>query len=119
MTRTALAVLALVLLSAPAAAQNANKWGAIAFGGPDRKAGTAVDQASADEARQAALEACGGQCPRTIVFLRSCGAVAQNPAGAAGWASNRWRGRAQSRALTACARGGPGCGVTAWACTTH
>lgn len=119
MTRTALAVLALVLFAAPAAAQNANKWGAIAFGAPDRKAGTAVDYASADEARQAALEACGGECPRTIVFLRNCAAVAQSPAGAAAAAINRWRGRARSRAIAACARSGPGCEITAWACTAH
>jgi hypothetical protein len=119
MTRTALAVLALVLFAAPAAAQNANKWGAIAFGAPDRKAGTAVDHASAGEARQAALDACGGECPRTIVFLRNCAAVAQSPAGAAASAINRWRDRARSRAMIACARSGPGCEVTAWACTTH
>lgn len=102
MTRTALALLALVLFAAPAAAQNANKWGAIAFGAPDRKAGTAVDYASAGEARQAALAA-----------------VAQSPAGAAGSAVDRWRGRARSRAVAACARSGPGCEITAWACTAH
>ena len=119
MARTALALLALVLFASPAAAQNAGKWGAIAFGAPERKTGTAVDYASADAARQAALENCGGQCPRSIVFLRSCAAVAQNPAGATGWASNRWRGRSMSRAMTVCGRGGPGCSVTAWACTAH
>lgn len=119
MTRIALAILALVALAAPAAAQNENKWGAIAFGAPDRLAGTAVDYASADEARQAAAEACGGQCPRTIVFYGSCAAVAQNDSGAVGAARNRYRGRAQSRAMIDCARGGAGCSIAAWACTSH
>ena len=119
MSRAALALLALVLLASPAAAQNAGKWGAIAYGASEQKTGTAVDFASADEARQAALENCGGECPRSIVFLRSCAAVAQNPGGATGWASNRWRGRAMSRALTVCGSSGAGCSVTAWACTTH
>lgn len=117
--RTALAALAAALLATAADAQTANKWGAIAFGGPDRKAGTAVDYPSASEARQAALDACGGACPQTIVFVANCAAVAENPSGASGWAKNRWRDRARSRALSACARRGPSCTVTAWACTTH
>jgi hypothetical protein len=119
MPRTVFAVLALTLLAAPAAAQNEGKWGAIAFGAPERKTGTAVDYPSADEARRAAIENCGGACPRSIVFLRTCAAVAQGPTGASGWASNRWRGRSTSRALIECGRTGPGCSVTAWACTTH
>jgi hypothetical protein len=119
MLRTVFAVLALTLLAAPAAAQNEGKWGAIAFGAPERKTGTAVDYPSADEARRAAIENCGGACPRSIVFLRTCAAVAQGPTGASGWASNRWRGRSTSRALIECGRTGPGCSVTAWACTTH
>lgn len=118
MSRTALALVALVLLAAPAAAQNEGKWGAIAYGAPDRATGTAVDFPSAGEARQAALDNCAG-CSRTIVFLRTCAAVAESPAGAAAGASNRWRGRAESRALIACARTGSGCSVVAFACTTH
>jgi hypothetical protein len=115
------AALALVaLLAAPAAALiNEGKWGAIAFGGPEGKAGAAVDYYSAEEARQAAIENCGGLCPRSIVFLRTCAAVAESPAGGIGWASNRWRGRSISRALIACGNSGPGCSITAWACTTH
>lgn len=119
MRHPALALVVLALLAAPAAAQNAGKWGAIAFGAPDGKTGTAVDFPSAGEAREAALESCGGACPRTIVFLRSCAAVAQNEGGGVGWASNRWRGRSEARALTVCRRAGPGCSISAWACTTH
>jgi hypothetical protein len=119
MTRTALAALALALSAAPAAAQNANKWGAIAFGASDRVAGTAVDHATAGAARQAALDACGGQCASTIVFYGACAAVAQNDTGAVGSARNRWRDRARTRAIVACARGGQGCEITAWACTAH
>jgi hypothetical protein len=120
MTRTALALLAaLSLLAAPAAAQNEGKWGALAFGGPERATGAAVDFPSAEEARQAALDNCGGRCPRSIVFLRTCAAVAASPAGSVGWASNRWRGRAESRAMITCARTGPACSVVAFACTTH
>lgn len=119
MTRIALAIVALAALAAPAAAQNVVKWGALAFGAPDRKTGAAVDLPSADEARQAALASCGGDCPRTIVFYSTCAAVAQNLSGGLGWASNRWRGRAQARALTLCQRSGPGCTITGWACTVH
>lgn len=119
MIRAAFALIAVALFAAPAEAQTANKWGAIAYGGPDRKAGTAVDYPSADEARQAALEACGGECPRTIVFVANCAAVAENSAGATGAARNRWRDRARNRAVAFCARSGPGCTITAWACTTH
>jgi hypothetical protein len=119
MPRIALALLALTFLTAPAAAQNEGKWGAIAFGAPDRQAGTAVDYPSADEARQAALDSCGGLCPRSIVFLRTCAAVAEGPGGATGWASNRWKGRSTSRALIECRRSGSGCSISAFACTTH
>jgi hypothetical protein len=115
----AVAFLALALSAAPAAAQNEGKWGAIAYGGPERTTGTAVDYRSAEEAREAALADCAGRCPRSIVFLRTCAAVAESPAGGTGWASNRWKGRSISRAMTVCARSGPGCSVVAWACTTH
>jgi hypothetical protein len=123
MPRIVVSLAALSLLAAPALGQevvgpNDGKWGAIAYGGPEQASGTAVDFPSAEAARQAAFENCGGRCPRSIVFLRTCGAVAEGPAGIA-WASNRWRGRAISRALTQCARSGPGCTVIAWACTTH
>ena len=118
--RIALALLALVLCSAPAAAQNEwnQVWGAIAYRGPARASGTAVDYPNPEAARQAAFESCGGRCTRVIVFQRSCGAVAEG-AGGAGWDSNRWRGRAISRALKACEGTGPGCTLLAWACTAH
>ena len=119
MIHTTIALFAVALFAATANAQTANKWGAIAYGGPDRKAGTAVDYPSADEARLAAFAACGGECPQSIVFVANCAAVAENPAGATGAARNRWRDRARSRALAFCARGGTGCTITAWACTTH
>lgn len=123
MLRAAIALFVSALLASPALAQEAvgpndGKWGAIAYGGPERVTGTAVDFPSPEEARRAALDNCGGLCTRSIVFLRSCGAVAEGPAGAA-WSSNRWRGRAIARALTQCGRSGPGCNVVAWACTTH
>ena len=125
MTRTALSLAVLSVLAVlpalakPAAAQNVVKWGAIAFGGPDRKTGAAVDLPSAGEAREAALGNCGAACPRTIVFYGTCAAVAESPSGGLGWASNRWRGRAQARALVVCQRSGPGCAISAWACTVH
>ncbi len=119
MTRIVLALLALFFLAAPAAAQNTVKWGAIAFGAPDRKTGAAVDLPSAGEAREAARENCEGACPRTIVFYGICAAVAQNESGGLGWASSRWRGRAEARALIVCQRSGPGCTITRWACTVH
>lgn len=119
MTRIALALLALVLIAAPAAAQNTVKWGAIAYGGPDRKTAAAVDRPGPGEALEAARENCGGICPRTIVFYAVCAVVAQNESGGLGWATSRWRGRAQARAMITCQRNGPGCAVTAWACTVH
>jgi hypothetical protein len=118
-----IALLISALLAAPALAQEAEgpndgKWGAIAFGGPDRASGTAVDFPSAEEARRAAFDNCGGRCASSIVFLRTCAAIAEGPAGAA-YSSNRWRGRAIARALTQCGRSGAPCAITAWACTTH
>jgi hypothetical protein len=117
---------ALLLPAASAAAENYfltpndGKWGAIAYGGPDKAMGTAVDFPSADAARQAAFDNCAGKCTRAIVFLRTCGAVAEEPAGRGwGWASNRWRGRAIARALALCERSASGCSAIAWACTTH
>lgn len=123
MLRTVVALFVSALMAAPVLAQEAvgpndNKWGAIAYGGPDRASGTAVDFPSADEARRAAFDNCGGRCSRSIVFLRSCGAVAEGPASAA-FSSNRWRGRAIARALAQCERTGGACAVVAWACTTH
>jgi hypothetical protein len=117
MRRSILALVALPLLAGAAAAQEPGRWGAIAFGGPERATGTAVDFASAGEARAAALENCGGRCTRTIVFVRNCAAVAESPAGAVGWESSRWRGRAIARALAKCGR--QDCTLVAWACTAH
>lgn len=117
MLRIALAVWALFLFAVPASAQNEGKWGAIAYGGTDGASGTAVDYPSRDEARQAALEACGGRCARTITFLRTCAAVAESPSGAAAWSVSRWRDRAIVRAREQCP--GSDCAVLAWACTTH
>jgi len=117
MPRIALAALALFLFAAPASAQNEGKWGAIAHGGAERASGSAVDYPSREEARQAALEACGGRCTRTIAFLRTCAAVAESPSGAAAWSSNRFRDRAIARALKQCANSD--CAVVAWACTRH
>jgi hypothetical protein len=111
-----LAGLGLTLICAPAAAQNEGKWGALAFGGPDQAAGWAVDHPSPAEAREAALQACGGRCIRTFVFLRSCAAVAESPAGAVGSSINRWSGRAIARALSQC---GEGCTISVAACTMH
>ncbi len=119
MPRIALA-LALALLASPAAAEREEgKWGAIAYGAPGRVAGTAVDFPTAAEARQAALESCGGRCVSWIVFARTCAAVAESSAGGAGSSISRWRGRAISRAVSACRRTGPDCTFVAWACTTH
>jgi len=124
MSRAALAFLALALFAAPAAAQtdagqSEGRWGAIAYGGPNRATGSAVDFYSADDARQAALADCGGRCPRTLVFLRACAAVAQSPGGGLGSESNRWKGRSIARAMAECAKSGPGCSIVVWACTTH
>jgi len=117
MIRVAVSILALSLLAGSASAQNYGKWGAIAYGGADQASGWAVDYPSREEARQAALDACGGHCTRTISFLRTCAAVAESPSGAAGWSVNRFRGRAIARARARCASAD--CDVVAWACTTH
>ena len=119
MARIALPLLALLAFASPAAAQNENKWGAIAFGGRDQAWGTAVDYPSADAARTAALASCGGTCSQTFAFLRSCAAVAESPGGGVGVSANRWRGRAISFAMVRCGRTGSECAVLAVACTTH
>jgi hypothetical protein len=117
MPRFTIALFALCLLASPAAAQSQAKWGALAFGGTEWGAG--LDYTNADEARQAALESCGGACSQTIVFQRSCAAVVQNADKGTTWATSRWRGRAIARAMQQCAEGGPGCTVVVAACTRH
>ena len=119
MARTLLATIILALSAAPAAAQWEGKWGAIAYGAPEQAFGIAVDYRTAEEARQAALGNCGGRCSRSVAFVRTCAAVAENQAGGWGWASNRWRDRAVARALAQCRQTGPACAVLAWACTSH
>lgn len=118
MFRTALALVMLALLSSPAAAQWEGKWGAIAYG-PELASGMALDYASADEARQAALENCGGRCSNSVAFLKSCAAVAEGRGGATGWAVSRWRNRAIARALATWTRTGPDGTLVAVACTMH
>lgn len=107
------------LVAGPAAADDSPKWGAIAYGGAARVSGTAVDYASAGEARQAALDACRGQCTQSIVFQRNCGAVAASAGGTPSWARNRWRDRAVARALADCRKRDGSCTLVAWACTAH
>lgn len=119
MARIAFSVFLLLLLASPAAAQNKNKWGAIAYGAPERGWGAAVDYASPDEAREAALEACRGRCSRTQVFYMSCAAVVENPAGGVGVETHSWLGRAINFAMTDCRRTGPDCTLTVWACARH
>lgn len=113
------AILAITLLSAPASADNGAKWGAIAYGAANGAAGTAVDRDSASEARQAALDACAGQCSQTIVFQRVCGAVAASTSGASGSARDRWRNRAIARAMSQCRRSDANCTLLAWVCIGH
>lgn len=117
MTRVALALFGLSLIALPASAQEAGRWGALAFGSPDRTVGHAVDYATRTEAIEAALAACGGRCTRTVAFYRICGAVAESPSGAVGVSVNRWRDRAVVRARTQCGR--DDCTPVTWACTSH
>jgi hypothetical protein len=117
MTRFAIGLFTLCLLAAPAAAQSQAKWGALAFGGTEWGAG--LDYTTADEARQAALESCGGACSQTIVFHRSCAAVVQNADKSMTWATSRWRGRAIARAMQQCGNTGSDCRVVVAGCTRH
>lgn len=112
-------LLAMVLSAAPAAAYWwEGNWGAIAYG-TNGASGVAVDYSTAGEARQAAFDACGGQCSQSFVFQRNCGAVAASAGGNMAWARNRWRDRAIARAVGQCRDGGQDCALVAWACTTH
>lgn len=119
MRSPAIAACLFALSVAPVAADESAKWGAIAFGGASRISGTAMDRASAGEAREAALDACAGQCTQTMVFQRNRGAVAASASGATGWSRGRWRDRAIARALTQCRQRSADCALVAWACTAH
>jgi len=110
------ATLAILLLSAPAAAENDAKWGAIAYSNGNGPSGTAVNYDSAVDARVAAIEACAGRCTQTFVFQRNCGAVAVSASGRTAAMRNRWRGRAIAGALSQCRRGGAECTLVAAAC---
>ena len=119
MAHIAFSVFMLLLLASPAAAQSTNKWGAVAYGAPDRAWGAAVDYSSPDEARAAALESCRGRCSQTRVFYMSCAAIAENPAGGIGVEIHSWLGLAINFAMMDCRRTGPECALTGWACARH
>ena len=119
MAHIAFSVFVLLLLASPAAAQSTNKWGAVAYGAPDRAWGAAVDYSSPDEARAAALESCRGRCSQTRVFYMSCAAIAENPAGGIGVEIHSWLGLAINFAMMDCRLTGPECALTGWACARH
>ena len=115
----AAAILALVALAPPSAAQSL--VGALAV--DERQGdqwGWAVDYETAATAQAAALRECGAGCSVVLTF-GWCGAYAadQDAASTAvGWAETHASAtRAQQAALAECrSRGGSGCVVRVWGC---
>ena len=118
----AVAVLAVVVLASPSAAQSL--VGALAI--DERRSdewGWAVDYETAAAAQAAALRECGTGCSLVLTFGR-CGAyaAAQEADGTAvGWAeSHASANDARQAALAECrSRGGSGCVVRVWGCNGH
>ena len=115
----AVAVLAVVVLASPSAAQSL--VGALAI--DERRGdawGWAVDYETAAAAQSAALRECGTGCSLVLTFGR-CGAYAADQEAdstAVGWAeSHASASDARQAALAECrSRGGAGCAVRVWGC---
>jgi len=112
-----LAVLALVLVAAapiPAAAQN--HWGAIAAS-QDGAAAQAIEQASRDAARAAAIKNCQGRCTYLVTFYRACAAIATDGSGGYGWAAGPSVEETGERALRFCGQRHRDCRLRIVACS--
>ena len=114
---------ALLLLAAPARAQDAH--GAIAFGqtayGRNVAYGFAWNYAGRNEAREAALNSClsagGTNCDVLAWFQNGCGALAVDQYGRAKGKGAMTAEQAKGRALRSCkAAGGSGCAVVGSQC---
>jgi hypothetical protein len=105
----------LLSFSSASAQERALHWGAIAYskGGAT---GIAVDHASSDEARAAALAGCGTDCV-SFTFADSCGAVAFSTDGANASGTGTTEYGAKHEALRRC--GGEDPYIKIWQCTTR
>ncbi|MDE0175512.1 MAG: DUF4189 domain-containing protein [Defluviicoccus sp.] len=119
----ALGAAGLLLIAPPARAQDAH--GAIAFGqtgdGQSVAYGFAWNQATRDEAKEAAISAClaggGTGCVELAWFRNGCGALAVDQHGNAQGKSAMSREQAEARALRICeSSGGSGCAVVGSQC---
>jgi hypothetical protein len=106
------------LLSTPADSWSGN-WGAISYSDSTGRWGTSYDYRRESIAINAAVESCGVEdCKAVIWFRNSCGALAKGNGGK-GWASHPRKHVAQNRAIAECRKRASGCRVIAWSCTTR
>ncbi|MFH5211343.1 DUF4189 domain-containing protein [Antrihabitans spumae] len=114
---TAIAAGAVAMAAAPASANSYDNWGAIAISIDTGATAYAIDYGSAGAAESAAVGSCGQyDCQAVVNFANGCGAVAQAPNGAWGWAYAADRAGAEASAIGATP--GAGARIITWACTT-
>jgi hypothetical protein len=101
MIRHARTILALCLSGAPAAAQNAGHWGAIAIG-PRGESAWAQGLATRRDAREAVRLNCADRCHRVLTFYRTCAAYATGNGPGFGWAAGGELEDMKARALRRC-----------------
>jgi hypothetical protein len=112
---TALATGATLVGAAPASA-SPNTWAAIAISVETGSIGYSYEQPSASAASSAAVSGCGASdCQEVIRVTNGCGAVAQAPNLAWGWAYAASLAEAKREAVRATP--GSGAQVLAHACT--
>jgi hypothetical protein len=112
-----LGLLALVLQTAPAAAQD--YYGAIAYSNSNGAMGWAYDHRSRAAAENDALARCSGSCRIAIWFRNACAAIATSPDHAYGTGWSTSRREAEGIAMNVCRQHSGNCSVERWICTTR
>lgn len=96
-----------------------SKWGAIAYSYATGKYGLSYDYPTQAQAINSAVERCKApDCKAVVWFENGCGAFARGT-NTRGWGIGQTRALAEERALAECRKGGGGCRIVAWACTTR
>lgn len=112
------AVAILGFAAAPAFAQDAGHWGAIAIG-PRGESAWAQGLATREHAREAVRMNCGDRCHRVLTFYRTCAAYATGTAAGYGWAAGGTIDDVKNRALGHCQNRTPNCQVRVSLCTDN
>ena len=94
-------------------------FGALSYDYSTHRYGWAVNYPNQASADAAADHACGTGCKIREKFFGECAAYATNAAHHFGWAKKATREEAERGALAECAKGGNGCSVKVWGCSSR